>query len=57
LKKRNIPTEYLLLNEYPEEHDLMDTKLFYLKEINDYIEKGKLSKAIHLEDDHHVRSK
>jgi len=36
----------MLLNEYPGEHDKMDTKLFYLKEINDYISKGRLQKFL-----------
>ena len=48
--KKRIPTEYLLLNEYPEEHDEMDTKLFYLKEINDYISKGRLQKFMNSEE-------
>lgn len=47
-----VGTEYLLLNEYPDEHDEMDTKLFYLKEINDYIGKGKLKKFLSSEDIH-----
>ncbi|CAI2365299.1 unnamed protein product [Moneuplotes crassus] len=45
-KKTKIPSEFLLLNEYPEEHDEMDTKLFYLREINNYIRKGRLQKFI-----------
>lgn len=44
--RKNIPTEYLFLNEYPEQHDETDTKLFYLKEINNYISSGKLKKYL-----------
>jgi hypothetical protein len=54
-KRRKHPctgSEYLLLNEYPDEHDEMDTKLFYLKEINDYIGKGRLQKFLSSDDIH-----
>lgn len=40
----------MLLNEYPDEHDETDTKLFYLKEINDYISSGRLKKFINAKD-------
>lgn len=50
LHKKNVPPEYLLLNEHPEDHDEMDTKLFYLKEINDYISKGRLQKFMNTDE-------
>lgn len=44
--RKHIPSEYLFLNEFPDQHDETDTKLFYLKEINNYIGSGRLKKFI-----------
>lgn len=41
-----MPRDSLLGTEFPNENNDIETKLFYLKEINDYIGKGKLQKIM-----------